>query len=56
MRCDENNVHDIRAPTRKKRVWASVEQEVKRVILDGFKEALHRVPQQERRWVVVIDG
>ena len=56
MKCDENNVHTIRAPARNKRVWASVEQEAKQVILDGFKEALQRDPQQERQWVVVIDG
>jgi hypothetical protein len=31
-------------------------QEAKQVILDGFKEALQRDPQQKRQWVVVIDG
>mgnify|MGYP003631760194 FL=1 len=36
----------IRAPARNKRVWASVEQEAKQVILDDFKEALQRDPMQ----------
>jgi hypothetical protein len=31
-------------------------QEAKQVILDGFKEALQRDPQQKRQWVVVIDA
>jgi hypothetical protein len=39
-----------------KRVWASVERDMADVIDDGFREALRRDPQQERTWVVLVDG
>ena len=56
MKCDESNVHTVRAPARNKRVWASVELDAKQVIMDGFKEALQRDPKQQRQWIVMIDG
>ncbi len=52
----EDNVHDLKAPARNKRVWASVEHSSEDVIRDAFKEALQRDPEQKRKWVVVIDG
>lgn len=39
-----------------KRVWASVERDMADVIDEGFREALRRDPQQERTWVVLVDG
>ena len=39
-----------------KRVWASVEREAETVIDELFEEALRRDPDQERQWVVLVDG
>lgn len=39
-----------------KRVWASVEQDAKTVIASAFEEALARDPQQQRDWVMLVDG
>ena len=39
-----------------KRVWASVEHSIQRVIDDAFDEALRRDPDLRRRWVVLVDG
>jgi len=39
-----------------KRVWASIEHSMQRVIDDAFAEALRRDPDHERRWVVLLDG
>jgi len=41
---------------RNKRVWASVEREMSEVIEEQFGEALHRDPDHERPWVVLLDG
>lgn len=41
---------------RNKRVWASVEKSSIEVIQDMFAEGLRRDPQQQRKWVVLIDG
>lgn len=45
-----------RAKIRNKRVWASVERGEKSVIGEAFEEALSRDLQQQRDWVVVVDG
>ncbi len=39
-----------------KRVWASVRHQAKTVILSAFDEAIHRDPNQEQDWVVLVDG
>jgi hypothetical protein len=39
-----------------KRVWASIEHSVQRVIEDAFAEACRRDPEHRRRWVVLLDG
>jgi hypothetical protein len=39
-----------------KRVWASVEKEAQTVIQSAFDEASRRDPEQQRRWVVLVDG
>jgi hypothetical protein len=39
-----------------KRGWASGERDAKDVIDELFEEALRRDPQQDRQWVVVVDG
>ncbi|MEM9486001.1 MAG: ISKra4 family transposase [Cyanobacteria bacterium P01_F01_bin.116] len=39
-----------------KRVWASVEQDAKTVIESAFSEASTRDPEQQREWVVLVDG
>lgn len=39
-----------------KRVWASVEKTSLQVINDMFSEALRRDPNQEREWIVLVDG
>jgi hypothetical protein len=39
-----------------KRVWASIEHNMQRVIDDAFAEALRRDPDHKRRWVVLLDG
>lgn len=53
---DDDNVLPFRAPARNKRVWASVEREAELVIEEAFLEALQRDPEQQREWVVLIDG
>ncbi len=52
----DSNVLPFKAPIRNKRVWASVERDAKTVIEEAFLEALQRDPNQEREWVVLIDG
>lgn len=52
----KNNVKSFCAPARNKRVWASVEREAESVIEEAFLEALQRDPEQNRKWVVLIDG
>ena len=39
-----------------KRVWASVRQDAQSVINSAFDEAIRRDPQQQRPWVVLVDG
>ena len=39
-----------------KRVWASVERGESSVVAEAFEEALSRDPEQQRDWVVVVDG
>src|SRR5690606_22292086 len=39
-----------------KRVWASVTESGSEVIEQAFAEALLRDPEQERRWLVLVDG
>ena len=39
-----------------KRVWASVEREMRDVIRAAFDEALRRDPGRRRHWVVLLDG
>jgi len=41
---------------RNKRVWASVEREPDRVTEEVFEEAKRRDPEQDREWVVLVDG
>ena len=53
---DQSNVHKLRAPSRNKRVWASIERTQEQVIREAFEEALKRDPEQKRQWVVVVDG
>ena len=53
---NESNIKPFRAPARNKCVWASVEREAESVIEEAFLEALQRDPEQQRKWVVLIDG
>ena len=53
---EEDNLLPFRPPVRNKRVWASVAREAESVIEEAFLEALQRDPEQQRRWVVLIDG
>ena len=53
---EEAHVHTLRVPARNKRVWASVKRDASDVIDEAFEEALQRDPNQDRAWVVVIDG
>lgn len=39
-----------------KRVFGSVEHDASTVIDEGFRDALARDPERERRWVVLLDG
>ena len=60
-------VHDLR-PVRdatpkkrrpkplRKRAWASLEKPMQQVVDDAFQDALRRDPDQQRRWVVLVDG
>ncbi len=54
------NISDDPKPARpkieNKRVWASVERGEAAVIGEAFEEALSRDPEQQRDWVVVVDG
>jgi hypothetical protein len=61
QRRPEDIIGDSREPPqrpaiRDKRVWASVEQDAKTVIGSAFAEALTRDPNQQRKWVVLVDG
>lgn len=56
QRSDDDNVIPFRIPIRNKRVWASVERDAELVIEEAFQEALQRDPEQERQWVILIDG
>ncbi len=53
---EDDNILPFRTPVRNKRVWASVEREAEQVIEEAFLEALQRDPNQQREWVVLIDG
>ncbi len=39
-----------------RRVSASLEKSVRETVCEGFKEALRRDPEKEKRWVVLLDG
>jgi hypothetical protein len=45
-----------RPKPRAKRVSASLEKSVRETVCEGFKEALRRDPEKEKRWVVLLDG
>lgn len=53
---EPNNVIPLRSPIQNKRVWASVERESETVIEEAFLEAQKRDPNQQRHWVILIDG
>lgn len=53
---DDDTIKPFRTPPRNKRVWASVEREAEVVIEEAFYEALCRDPQQQRQWIILIDG
>lgn len=52
----DSNVVAFKPPIYNKRVWASVERDAETVIEEAFLEALQRDPNQERKWVILIDG
>ena len=52
----EDPVLPFTPPAVNKRVWASVEKDSETVIEEAFQEALRRDPQQQRQWVVLVDG
>ena len=39
-----------------KRVWASLQKEPKEVIGEVFSEALRRDPNQQKKWIALVDG
>jgi hypothetical protein len=45
-----------RPQVQNKRVWASVERDAEDVMDELFEEALRRDPQQDRQWVILVDG
>ena len=45
-----------RPKVRNKRVWASVERDLKVVIEETFHEARARDPNHQRQWAVLVDG
>ena len=53
---EDPNVRPLRVPPRNKRVWASVERGSESVIEESFLEALQRDPEQNRDWIVLVDG
>lgn len=55
MRLEEAPALPVRRP-RHKRVWASVEREAQAVVEEVFAEARARDPDQQREWVVLVDG
>ncbi len=52
----ETKVTYLRPKLRNKRVWASVKREAITVIEEAFAEALQRDPEQNREWVILVDG
>jgi len=52
----DENTESKRPRPSDKRVWASVEKHSRKVIRQGFEEALRRDPDRRRRWVVLVDG
>ncbi len=51
-----SNVAQLPTPIKSKRVWASVEREAEAVIEEAFQEAIKRDPDQQRSWLILIDG
>ena len=54
-------VHVVAASSKRplpeaKRVWASLEKTPEQVIEQAFEEANRRDPQQQKRWVALVDG
>lgn len=39
-----------------KRVWAEITQDLTTAVEQGFQEAIRRDPEQQMKWVVLIDG
>ena len=53
---EKDNVVKFRPLARNKRVFASLERTAKQVIEEAFDEALKRDPENQRQWVIVVDG
>ena len=56
MNASDEDSKPTRVKIDNKRVWASVERGEKAVIVEAFDEAIRRDPEQQRDWVVVVDG
>ena len=56
MNVSDDDSKPTRVKIDNKRVWASVERGEKAVIVEAFDEAIRRDPEQQRDWVVVVDG
>ncbi|RDH44966.1 ISKra4 family transposase [Zooshikella ganghwensis] len=52
-----NKAHNVKRPSiTNKRIWASVERSSEQVIQEAMEEAIRRDPDQQRDWVVLVDG
>jgi hypothetical protein len=56
MGVDEETEKIPKPRPRNKRVWASVTRAAKTVTAEVFEEALRRDPNQQRPWVMLVDG
>jgi hypothetical protein len=48
--------HPPRPKPQRKRTWAGVEKNQKAMVEEGFVEAIRRDPDQQMKWVVLVDG
>jgi len=53
---DHSGPYTVPKRPKNKRVWASLERNMKQVVSDAFLSALDRDGHLKRRWVVLVDG
>lgn len=52
----QHESHAVRPKPQRKRTWAGVEKNQKAMVEEAFVEAIRRDPDQQMKWVVLVDG